>query len=244
MKNLCTYLLLLLTFLTVSCTSKNSTYYNYYYKPSYAFNLEKANIFIAPINIMEKNTAFSDEERSYINKYIITYVNKANFTVLPQKAFIESWIKSSDKVGGIADPSTSMFSRRRFEKCLNLAIEDLSKHYDFSYIVFPDLVIKNIKMEKNSNTGLWDGVSRQLPSRGFYRFNWKKAPAASIVMTIFGNNGKLHFLSKGGLDFMAISTRKGRVFSLEKRTNPFENRDNLAEGIKIALHPFVNYEDY
>jgi len=193
---------------------------------------------------MEKNSNFSFQNKKVIRDNIFSYLSNNNFEVLPKKPFVDSWVKSSDEVGGIFEPHTGLFSRKRFEKCLNLTINDLSKIYDFNYIVFPELIVENVKLNSDSTGAMWDGVKRKLPGSGFHKLEWKKAPASSIVITVFNNDGDLHFLSKGGLEFMVKSTRKGHVFHFEKRNDLFKNSDNLTEGIKIAFHPFVFWEQY
>jgi hypothetical protein len=245
MRNLYKYIFIVLIIFVSGCSSTNPTLYKYRYYPSSDIPLSKpAKIFLTPFNLMVKNKGVPEESVDIVNKYLHDYLGTNNYEVLPQKYFVDSWNRNLNKIGGLYDPMTGRFSRKRFDKCLEVTASDLSDSFDFSYIVFPDLIVKSVKLNKYSDLGDWHGVTRHLPKNGVYKNGWRAAKAASIMVTAFTKDKELHFQSVGGLDFIQISTKEGRIYKLRPRKNLFANQTDLAEGVNISLHPFVAYKDY
>jgi hypothetical protein len=71
-----------------------------------------------------------------------------------------------------------------------------------------------------------------------------QAAVASIQISIFDSQLQRLFLGRGGMDATeAIDTRSstGRYI---RRRNVLENKENVMEGIMLAFHPFIPFEDW
>jgi hypothetical protein len=71
-----------------------------------------------------------------------------------------------------------------------------------------------------------------------------QAAMASLQVSIYDAELKRLFVSRGGMDATdAIDTRssEGRYV---RRRSILENKDHVMEGIQLAFHPFIEYEDW
>ena len=96
----------------------------------------------------------------------------------------------------------------------------------------------------------WDGVTRKPSLQGpgnsvSADFDWAmQVSAASIQVPIYDMELKPLFSSRGGMDATeAIDTRSsaGRYV---RRRNILENDNYVMEGIQLAFHPFIVYQDW
>jgi hypothetical protein len=96
----------------------------------------------------------------------------------------------------------------------------------------------------------WDGVTRKPPLQGpgsgvSVDFDWNMlAAVASLQVSIYDTELKRLFASRGGLEPTdAIDTRssEGRYV---RRRNILENKEQIMEGVQLAFHPFIEFEDW
>ena len=129
--------------------------------------------------------------------------------------------------------------------------DEMAANTDLDAFVFTDIV----EFDASFSGGLkhlarWDGVTRtptmQGPGDGVSaEFDWNMlAAVASLQVAIYDMELKPIFSGRGGLDATeAIDSRssKGRYI---RRRNILENERHVQEGIELAFHPFIPFEDW
>lgn len=226
------------------CSPANPSLYKYTFNPEYAIRTQDdTKVFIAPFNTMIKQD-FSPAATLPVSTRFAEYFAEHNIQVLPQEQFTASWRVSNELVGGYYDQETGEFLIDNFKECIRLTLEDLNGDIDFSYVVFPDLVERTVAIHPSSGKAEWDGVGRQLPREKEFKTGWTEAQAASLYVYVVTRDNETFFGSIGGMDFLQVSTKKGDDYVLAFKENPFDNQENLTEGIQIALYPFVYFEGY
>jgi hypothetical protein len=131
-----------------------------------------------------------------------------------------------------------------------LALE-LRKHAEFDAMIAPSLFVREAPISNRS--ARWDGVERELEfeAHGLEARNLAAtplegvAPAASLHVSVFDARGEKIQDAKGGLDLL-VRVRVERTdpsapatFQFAPRSDPFENRAHLREGIAAAFAPLL-----
>ncbi len=131
-----------------------------------------------------------------------------------------------------------------------LALE-LRKHAEFDAMIAPSLFIREAQI--SNRAARWDGVHRELEfaARGLEARNLAAtplegvAPAASLHVAVFDAKGEKLHEAKGGLELLVRVRVEGRdasglpSFHFTTRSNLFENREHVREGIAAAFTPLL-----
>jgi hypothetical protein len=208
-------------------------------------------VVIPHVNLGGQSRNYLEKEAPRIDGYVSTYLKENGFNVLPQRTFEQSWNTAVRVYGNPIDPTSGKVNMKAFTQIMQSVRDELVKTTDLDAFVFTDL----IEFEVSFSGGLkhlarWDGVSRkpslQGPGSGVSAdFDWsKQAAVASIQVSIFDSELQRVFLNRGGMDATeAIDTRSsdGRFI---RRRNILESKSFVMEGIQIAFHPFIEFEDW
>ncbi|WP_116364450.1 hypothetical protein [Parahaliea mediterranea] len=208
-------------------------------------------VIIPHVNLGPPSRNYLEDVAPRIDGLVTTYLKKNGYKVLPQREFRQHWNTAVRAFGDPVDPTTGRVNMKSFVQIMNSVRDELRKTSDLDAFVFTDIV----EFEVPFNGGLkhlarWDGVTRrpslQGPGDGVSAdFDWNKnAAVASLQVSIYDMDLKRLFASRGGLDATdAIDTRSasGRYV---RRRNVLENEDYLMEGVQLAFHPFIQWEDW
>ena len=208
-------------------------------------------VVIPHVNLSGQSRNYLEKEAPRIDGYVSTYLKENGFKVIPQREFEQFWNTAVRVYGDPVDPTSGKVNMKSFTQIMQSVRDDMARTSDLDAFVFTDLV----EFETSFSGGLkhlarWDGVTRkpslQGPGSGVSAdFDWgMQAAVASIQVTIFDIELKRVFLGRGGMDATeAIDTRSstGRYI---RRRNILENKNFVMEGIQIAFHPFIEFEDW
>lgn len=230
------------------------------YNPTtYPFQLEQEKlaaariktVVIPHVNLGAKSRNYLEKEAPRIDAKVAAYLKEHGYKVLPQRKFQQHWNTAVRAYGNPLDPSTGKVNRKTFAQIMHSVRDEMRKTSQLDAFVFTDLV----ELHSSFNNGLkhlarWDGVTRKPSLQGpgnsvSADFDWNMQVAvASLQISIFNMELEALFASRGGLDATeAIDTRSssGRYI---RRRNMLENDTNVMEGIQLALHPFIPFDDW
>ena len=213
---------------------------------------DKIKVVVIPhVNLNGFSRSYLEKEAPRIDGYVSTYLKENGYKVLPQRVFVQHWNTAVRAFGNPMDPTSGKVNMKTFSQIMQSVRDEMTKSSNLDAFVFTDLV----EIEDSFSAGLkhlarWDGVSRkpslQGPGDGVSSdFDWNmQAAVASIQVSIFDSQLQRLFIGRGGMDATeAIDTRSssGRYI---RRRNVLENKDNVMEGIMLAFHPFIPFEDW
>jgi hypothetical protein len=208
-------------------------------------------VVIPHVNLGNKSRNYLEKEAPRIDAKVAAYLKEHGYKVLSQRTFQQHWNTAVRAYGNPVDPTSGKVNRKTFAQIMHNVRDALAKSSNVDAFVFTDIV----ELQTSFSGGLkhlarWDGVTRKPSLQGpgnsvSADFDWNmQAAAASIQITLFNMELEPIFSSRGGMDATeAIDTRssKGRYI---RRRNILENDNNVMEGIQLALHPFIEFEDW
>ncbi|MCP4840116.1 MAG: hypothetical protein GY887_00140 [Halieaceae bacterium] len=140
---------------------------------------------------------------------------------------------------------------KTFAQIMHRVRDEMAANTDLDAFVFTDVVEFDVSFSGGlKHLARWDGVTRtptmQGPGDGVSAdFDWNMlATVASLQVAIYDMELEPVFTGRGGLDATeAIDSRssKGRYI---RRRNILENERHVQEGIELAFHPFIPFEDW
>lgn len=156
------------------------------------------------------------------------------------------WLKSIKQVR--AGPQGA---RAGFDDAARVLAIELRKQTEFDAMVAPSLYVREAPIANRSAS--WDGVEREIDfeargieARGFVSIPLEgAAPAASLHVAVFDANGDKILDAKGGLELLArVRVTKDDAsgqptFVFEPRSDLFQNREHVREGIGLAFAPLL-----
>ncbi len=156
------------------------------------------------------------------------------------------WLKSIQQVrAGELGP------RAGYDDAARVLAQELRKHAEFDALIAPSLFVREAPFA--NRVARWDGVERALEfgARGLEARNLAgtpiegAAPAASLHISVFDVKGEKIHDGKGGLELLARIRVTGTnpsglpTFQFEMRSDIFENRALVREGIAAAFAPLL-----
>ena len=208
-------------------------------------------VVIPHVNLGGVTRNYLEKEAPRIDGYVSTFLKENGFKVLPQREFQQHWNTAVRIYGNPVDPTSGKVNMKAFSQIMQSVRDEMAKNTDLDAFVFTDLIEFEVPFSGGlKHLARWDGVSRkpslQGPGSGVSAdFDWNmQAAVASIQISIFDTDLKRVFLGRGGMDATeAIDTRSstGRYI---RRRNILENKVHVMEGIQLAFHPFIAYEDW
>jgi hypothetical protein len=208
-------------------------------------------VVIAHVNLGTPERNYLEKEAPRIDAKVASYLKENGFTVLPQRQFEQHWNTAVRAFGNPVDPTSGKVNSKTFSQIMHQVRDEMDETTDIDAFIFTNLV----EFEVSFSGGLkhlarWDGVTRtpslQGPGTGVStEFDWNTlAAVASLQVTIYDTELQPLFVGRGGLEATdAIDTRSstGRYI---RRRNILENDTQVMEGIQLALHPFIPFEDW
>tara|TARA_R110000823_G_scaffold291009_9_gene409381 strand:- start:7335 stop:8108 length:774 start_codon:yes stop_codon:yes gene_type:complete len=208
-------------------------------------------VVIPHVNLGGISRNYLDKEAPRIDAKLAAYLKDNGFRVLPQRSFEQHWNTAVRVYGNPVDPTTGRVNRKTFAQIMHSVRDEMVDSTDLDAFVFTDI----LELQSAFNGGLkhlarWDGVTRKPSLQGpgnsvSADFDWNMQVAvASLQISIYDMQLEPLFISRGGMDATeAIDTRSsaGRYV---RRRDILENEDYIMEGIQLALHPFIVYEDW
>ncbi len=142
-------------------------------------------------------------------------------------------------------------ARAGYDDAARALVLELLNHGEFDAMIAPSLFVREARISNRS--ARWDGVERELDfeARGLEAWNLDTtplqgaAPAASIHVAVFDAKGEKLHEAQGGLELLVRvrvvgNNPSGRpTFQFATRTDLFENREHVREGITAAFAPFL-----
>lgn len=246
--------LLIFTASLVACSGTPT-----YNPTTYPFEIDRARIdgqpvktvVIAHVNLGTQSRNYLEKEAPRIDTKVAAYLKESGFTVLPQRQFEQHWNTAVRAYGNPVDPTTGKINSKTFAQIMHRVRDELAQNTDLDAFIFTNL----LEFEVSFSGGLkhlarWDGVTRtptlQGPGSGVStEFDWNMlAAVASLQVTIYDMELQPLFVGRGGLEATdAIDSRssKGRYI---RRRSILENDTHVLEGIQLAFHPFIEYQDW
>jgi hypothetical protein len=208
-------------------------------------------VVIPHVNLNGRSRNYLEKEAPRIDARVSAYLKENGFKVLSQRTFQQHWNTGVRSFGDPIDPTTGRVNQKTFAQIMFYVRDEMAQSTGLDAFVFTDLV----EVQTAFNGGLkhlarWDGVTRKPSLQGpgnsvSADFDWNlPVTGASIQVSLYDMELKPLFSSRGGLDATeAIDTRssEGRYV---RRRNMLENDTYIMEGIRIAFHPFIVYEDW
>lgn len=208
-------------------------------------------VVIAHVNLGSPSRNYLEESAPRVDARITAYLKANGIKVLPQREFSQHWNTAVRAFGDPVDPTTARVNMKTFSQIIQSVRDRFAEDGQLDAIIFTDLVELDVPFNGGlKHIGRWDGVARrpslQGPGSGVSAdFDWSMTAAvASVQVTIFDMELKRLFVSRGGLDATeAIDARSSSGRYIRRRTI-LENDAFIAEGVALALHPFIEMEDY
>ena len=206
---------------------------------------------VAPMNLGKPSRRYLRERERAVDARLAWYLRENGFSVDAATGFERLWSDATHRMGDYYDPSSDHLNATRMRQVAAAAIAayaEADAHWDA--IVFTNLVERKVAVSNVSGRrrGKWDGVTRRVGLRGggsgvSADFDWNRPiTAASLQVVMIDRGLAVVFSGIGGLELVqAVSTRKSRYVPAVKI---LANTRRLDEGVRIALHPLVEMDDY
>jgi hypothetical protein len=204
-------------------------------------------VVIAHVNRGGPSRNYLEKTAPRIDAKVAAYLKEKGFKVASQRTFTQHWNTAERAYGNPVDPTSGKLNSRTFAQIMTSVRDEYAKTGKVDAIVFTDLLEVQVSFSGGlKHLARWDGVTLQGPGNSVSAdFDWNmQASVASLQIAIYDMDLETLFVSRGGLEATdAIDSRssKGRYI---RRRNMLENDNQLEEGVAIALHPFVPYEDW
>jgi hypothetical protein len=208
-------------------------------------------VVITHVNLGSPSRNYFDESAPRVDAAISSYLKDAGFKVLPQRDFRSHWNTAVRAFGDPVDPTTGRVNMKTFAQIMTSVRDRFAETSSLDAFIFTDLIELEVPFSGGlKHNGRWDGVTRrpslQGPGTGVSAdFDWSMGAAvASVQVTIFDMELQRLFVSRGGLDATDAIDARSSSGRYVRRRNILENETHIAEGIAIALHPFVPMKKY
>ena len=208
-------------------------------------------VVIAHVNLGTPSRNYLEDAAPRIDGYVSTYLKENGLKVVPQREFEQRWNTAVRVYGNPVDPTSGKVNMKTFSLIMQNVRDDMVKTHKLDAFIFTDLVELQVPFSGGmKHLARWDGVTRKPPLQGpgsgvSVDFDWNMlAAVASLQVSIYDTELKRLFASRGGLEPTdAIDTRssEGRYV---RRRNILENKEQIMEGVQLAFHPFIEFEDW
>lgn len=209
------------------------------------------NLLILPLNVAVLMPAELDGHSSIVWQELEYYL-RAHGKQLKTVSFEVArrfWLSSIEQVR-----AGEKGAKAGYDEAARVLVERLAKHAEFDTVIAPSLYLR--KANVFEKTATWDGVERTVqveakspvareiaadtPLEGL-------APAASLHVVVLDARGNKIQETQGGLELLVgVRVRPSSdavggdpSFEFAMRPDLLENRQDIREGIAIALSPFL-----
>jgi hypothetical protein len=227
-----------------SC-SPYQKYFKFDFEPQKAERIKS--IVVTPIDMIQARPQGTDAAtikrfEMKIKEYLVSheYIVESNDTLA------RNWKIESDKMDGFFDPSTGRLDAAKINICLIKAIAKTKEEQVFNGVLYIQLVERPAKLM--GDRVYWDGCSRKLLDANgdvITATEWRgEMKGLSLQAQLFDGNHYMVFQNIGAIEFPfeLDEDQNGKQF-VWKKTLQFKD-DEIKEGISIALHPLIPYDNY
>ena len=215
---------------------------------SVLLNSEDQIFLVLPLNVATVMPSALESERPIIWTELELYLRaqgKQLKTISRQDAR-RLWLRSIQQVR-----AGEKGARAGYDDASRALALELVNHAEFDAMIVPSLFARRAPISNRS--AHWDGVERtvELEVRGVGTEGLEStplegaAPAASIHVAVFGPDGEKLHEGQGGLELLVRARVLGMdpsgqpSFQFARRSEIFQNRDHVREGITAAFVPFL-----
>lgn len=148
------------------------------------------------------------------------------------------WREEVDAVGGVYDATTGALRAAKYEQATAAMVRRIATELKGQLLLVPQLVLRTAKLDGGNVE--WDGRTFTVPitksDRRVTKFSGN-IPGLSLQISAFDVGGGLQFGSHGALLFPYRHNMEEVVN--EVRPDMFSHRDEIVEGVAIALMPLT-----
>lgn len=157
---------------------------------------------------------------------------------LDQGSFDAIWAQELEVVGGIYDPNTGALRQRELLLALGRLAQRVSADTHAAMLVRPQLVLRGAEIAGMS--AVWDGQQRRVAvfgAGGDTVTHKGSTLGLSVGLDMFAADGELVMRTHGGIALpFRVNVQSGKN---EVRSDLFANDKDVADGVAIALAPFL-----
>lgn len=148
------------------------------------------------------------------------------------------WLDEVNAVGGIYDQTTGVLNTSKYEQATAAMARRIASELKGQFLLVPELVLRDAQLEgSNAN---WDGRTFSVPIKNSGGRLLKLSgtlKGLSLQISALDAHGVLQFRSRGALLFPYVHNAE-KIMN-EVRPDMFTSRDEMVEGIAIALMPLT-----
>lgn len=210
------------------------------------------NVIVANVNFGGPSKTYLHQNENKIDGVVKDRLKQGGYVVQDNALFKKAWREAVRKYGEPYSPVTSQINAMAFRRVMYTVLTTLKEESDIDAVVFTDLIEREIAFGAGQNRAAkWDGVTRKPKVKGgatgiSQGFDWSQTvPAVSISVTIYHVDAEQLFQSIGGIEVTRqLDPNKGGNGRFVRRDKIFSSRNNIREGVSLALHPFVKMKNY
>lgn len=228
----------------------NDTVYPYVHRTAEIESRTPARLAISDVNFGIPSKSYLKPYSAQIDRKVQSVLEEGGFTVVDNSALRSAWRAAVRKHGAVYNESLAQLNSEAFSRVVRQTLDTLAESGNVDAVVFTDLLENPVVFQgANNRLARWHGVSRKPRIKGRAslpaEFDWSQtAPAVSLRVVIYAVDGTLLFKSLGGLEVSRhVDTGKGNG-RFARRDKLFTSGGNVDEGVRLALHPFVEAAGY
>ncbi len=256
LRQCCTRPLILLALAALLAACSGTPTYN---PTTYAYEIDRERlaakpvktVVIAHVNLGTRSRNYLEKEAPRIDARMAAYLKENGFTVLPQRQFEQQWNTAVRVFGNPVDPTSGKVNSKTFSQIMHQVRDEMAGTTDLDAFIFTNLMEFEVPFSGGlKHLARWDGVTRtptlQGPGTGVStEFDWNMlAAVASLQVTIYDMELQPLFIGRGGLEATDAIDSRSSTGRYIRRRNILENDSHVQEGIQLALHPFIAFEDW
>lgn len=196
-------------------------------------------IFISPIQVNYKGL---DDGEKIVRQEMSRQLNAAGWDVATMRMgnYLDIFYGINDSIDGLYSPATGRIVPEKYEYALTEFVKTINDTQEHAVTLVPSFELKTATLKGRAAT--WDGVRRKhisdLP--GTDTTSWSgHTRGLSMKIMAFSADGTSLFTSYGGLVLPFQAALKDGDARMEIRENLFEEKENIAAGVRSALLPLL-----
>jgi len=158
--------------------------------------------------------------------YQSVFLNEENYENL--------WNSAVGKVGGLYDSKTGNFKPQAYVEAMKILAVNIASEVEYSVLIVPNFVVKRAKVSGKFVS--WDGVYRDylMKNQTYNSYSFHgETKGLSLELRAFSSDGAWLFNSYGGVSLpYEVNMEEAKH---EMRDKLFESREEIEEGVRLAL---------
>ncbi len=230
------------------------------YNPTtFAYHIEEEKLATDPVKtVVIAHVNRGGPSRNYLEKHapridaaVTAYLKENGFKVLPQRTFQQHWNTAVRAFGNPVDPTTGRLNDKTFAQIMVSVRDQMAKSGNLDAFIFTDLIEFQVPFSGGlKHLARWDGVTRKPTLQGpgnsvSADFDWNMmAAVASLQVAIYNMDLETLFVGRGGMDATDAIDSRSSAGRYIRRKNILENENHVMEGVQLAFHSFIPFEDW